>query len=160
MTVAPQTIYAAAATTVATGGTAIIAVFGGFQGGRITNPVTALNQGVATVEPLYVDPTGPPGLMGNTTTVVLQPGQSYHLIPGATSNVWVNAQTSGHSFSAFVIQSAPIYPPTPTPGPFPPVGPVTVQGMLSSYLYTEYNDDEDLQAFVTNYNLLAQQTLD
>jgi hypothetical protein len=37
--------------------------------------------------------------------------------------------------------------------------PVTVQQVIPSYLYWEYSDDSDLQAFVASYNALAQQIL-
>jgi hypothetical protein len=37
--------------------------------------------------------------------------------------------------------------------------PVTVQTVIPSYLYWEYNDDVDLQAFVASYNSIAQQIL-
>lgn len=35
-----------------------------------------------------------------------------------------------------------------------------LQGILPSYLYKEYSDDENLQAFVDSYNMLAQSYLD
>ena len=40
---------------------------------------------------------------------------------------------------------------------FPPSSPTTQTRAVSSYLYKEYDDDDDLQAFVTSYNALAQQ---
>lgn len=43
---------------------------------------------------------------------------------------------------------------------FPPTGPVTVTKTIPAYLYQEYYDDEDLQAFVAAYNNLSQQMLD
>ncbi|WP_199557689.1 hypothetical protein [Enterobacter roggenkampii] len=33
-----------------------------------------------------------------------------------------------------------------------------LEDIIKSYLYTQYNDDDDLQAFVTAYNEMAQQT--
>src|SRR5579859_3473841 len=36
----------------------------------------------------------------------------------------------------------------------------TLQEVIPSYLYVEYNDDEDLQAFVTAFNAIAQQYVD
>lgn len=44
--------------------------------------------------------------------------------------------------------------------PFPPVGPVTLQAVIGSYLYVQYNDDPDLQAFVRSFNELAQNYVD
>lgn len=40
---------------------------------------------------------------------------------------------------------------------FPPSGPTSLQGNIPAYLYNEYNDDSDLQAFWAAYNTLAQQ---
>ncbi len=37
--------------------------------------------------------------------------------------------------------------------------PTTVQEIIPSYLYWEYNDDEDLQAFVDSYNSISQKYL-
>lgn len=39
--------------------------------------------------------------------------------------------------------------------PFPGL-PTTVQNVIKSYLYTQYADDDDLQAFVAAYNSMAQ----
>lgn len=39
---------------------------------------------------------------------------------------------------------------------FPPTGPVTTRLVIPSYLYQQYNDDENLQAFVDAYNEIAQ----
>ncbi len=44
--------------------------------------------------------------------------------------------------------------------PFPPTGPVGMTKIIPSYLYQEYTDDDDLQAFVDAYNGLAQNVLD
>lgn len=43
---------------------------------------------------------------------------------------------------------------------FPPTGPVTVTQTIPSYLYTQYNDDENLIAFVDGYNGMTQTYLD
>ncbi len=43
---------------------------------------------------------------------------------------------------------------------FPPPGPVTLTVVIPSYLYQQYNDDEDLQAFVAAYNGMAQAYVD
>jgi hypothetical protein len=32
-----------------------------------------------------------------------------------------------------------------------------LEDIIKSYLYTQYNDDDDLQAFVTAYNTMAQE---
>lgn len=40
---------------------------------------------------------------------------------------------------------------------FPPSGPTTLTLTIPSYLYTQYADDDSLQAFVVSYNAFAQQ---
>ena len=40
---------------------------------------------------------------------------------------------------------------------FPPLGPTSLQETIPAYLYDQYNDDEDLQAFWAAYNELANQ---
>jgi hypothetical protein len=37
---------------------------------------------------------------------------------------------------------------------------VTLQNIIKSYVYQEYSDDDDVQAFVASYNQIAQQALD
>ena len=46
-----------------------------------------------------------------------------------------------------------------TPQAWPPSGPTTLiaLGGLASYLYQEYNDDDDLQAFIEAFNSIAQE---
>lgn len=39
---------------------------------------------------------------------------------------------------------------------FPPTGPVTALQVIKSYLYQQYSDDDNLQAFVDAFNELAQ----
>ena len=51
-------------------------------------------------------------------------------------------------------------PPAALPAPSIGALPTTIQKIIPSYLYFEYNDDDDLQAFVDSYNLLAQTMLD
>lgn len=43
---------------------------------------------------------------------------------------------------------------------FPPPGPVSVAETIPSYLYVQYADDDDLQAFVAGYNGMAQNYVD
>lgn len=52
----------------------------------------------------------------------------------------------------------PSYPPVPQTGTFPPDGPTTLTelGGMASYLYVQYADDDNLQAFVSAFNELAQ----
>lgn len=44
--------------------------------------------------------------------------------------------------------------------PFPPAGPTTLTAPIPSYLYQEYSDDDDLQAFVAAYNAYMQGFVD
>lgn len=84
---------------VAVGGTPVVAVGAGPNGGFITNPLTATDQGIGGAEPLYVDAVGNAGLAGNGTTFALQPGQTWAIIPGQTTATSVNAASAGHKFS-------------------------------------------------------------
>lgn len=85
---------------VATGGTAVEAIPVNPNGGLITNPLTATDQGITgPAEPIYVNPISPGALSGNGSNFALQPGQSWVVIPGQASSTWVNAATDGHRFS-------------------------------------------------------------
>lgn len=154
------TLYRCAVDRVVFAGTPAVAMNGPLQGGIIVNPQFAADQGLDTVEVLYVDLTGPAALQETETTVPIQPGGVFYVIPGQTTNVWVNAVSAGHKFSGYVIQAPTPYPPTPQPGTFPPSGPTTMTDIIPSYLYKEYDDDDDLQAFVGAYNVLAQSYMD
>jgi hypothetical protein len=70
----------------------------------------------------------------------------------------VNAYTNGHRFTAIAIQPFTSF--SPYIGSFPPIGPTTLQNTIPSYLYKEYDDDQDLQAFVYAYNQISQTYLD
>ena len=149
-----------AATSVATGGLSVVAIYGGVQGGIVWNPAAAADQGLAVAELLYIDPTEPASLFENKTCIGLFPGQFYFVPPGTQTNIWVNAATSGHKFSCVVIQPAVASAPTPIIGVFPPTGPTGLTATLPSYLYQEYTDDDSLQSFVNAYNSLAQEYVD
>lgn len=152
----PFNIIPAATTRIPQGGKAVTAMFGPMLGGIITNPYTAEDQAVDTVEVLWVDlvqdasPT-------NTTSYPLQPGQTYTLPRGDVTSVSVYAETTGHRFSAVVFQPVVPYPPAPQGGTFPPSEPTSLRFTIPSYLYQQYNDDENLQAFVRSYNELSQE---
>lgn len=91
---------------IAVGGTAVIVAGPNPNGGYITNPISAVDQGLpasSAPEPLFIDPTGKPATtQGNGTTFRLEPGQTFELIPGQTTTTSVNAATTGHKFSAVV----------------------------------------------------------
>ncbi len=141
---------------VETGNTPVVVFFAPLQGGLIVNPAYAEDQGIAVAETLFVDIVSPATDGQTSTTIPLQPGQSFTIPPGDTISVSANAATSGHRFSAVAFQNPSPFPPPPQPGPFPPSGPVTVQGTIPSYLYVQYKDDDDCQAFVRSFNEMAQ----
>ena len=85
-------------TTVATGGTAVTAISGPYNGYFIVNPLSATDEGVA-VEPLYVDPTTTATGTGNATNSALAPGQPYYASTPGVGPVSVNAASSGHKFT-------------------------------------------------------------
>ena len=127
--------------------------------GRITNPIN--DQNIPYLETLYISlVSSSPSLYENNTTTALYPGQSMETPANSTFGVYANAATSGHSFSAYYVSLASTYPPAPVPGNFPPSSPTTMTIVIGSYLYKEYDDDDDLQAFVYSYNVLAQRFID
>ena len=150
-------LYKTAVSEIVVGGQAATAMYGPVAGGIITNPAHTVDQGIAVLEPLYIDITAPASLGETITTMPLQPGQTFVVPPGITTNVSVNAKTAGHKFFGIVYQPQTPYPPTPQTGTFPPSGPTTLTGLggMASYLYWQYADDDDLQAFVNAYNGLA-----
>lgn len=42
---------------------------------------------------------------------------------------------------------------------FPPTGPTTLTQVLASYAYQQYSDDDNIQALIAAYNIIAQQYL-
>lgn len=163
MSAAPIRVLPAAAFAVKTGGVPVTAIFGGVAGGFIQNPATAIDEGFGAndpVEVLFIDPSGAPAVLSETATCfALQPGAFWRVPRGQTTQISINAVTSGHRFSAVILQPPP-QPPTPQPGPFPPASQPTVQGIVPSYVYVQYNDDQDVQAFVRSWNEIAQDDLD
>lgn len=86
--------------TSATPGTPVVGIDINQSGGYIVNPITAADQGIAAAEPLYVNQVTGATLQGNGTTIALQPGQSYSVIPNATTPVTVCAASPNHKFTA------------------------------------------------------------
>lgn len=154
------TPYPAVTTKIFAGGTPVIAIFGGVQGGRIINPFNPEDQGISTVEPLYYSFVEDAETAETSNTFPLQPGQWVDIPPGLDHHVSVNAATTGHRFSAYVLQKKPVFPPTPVPGTFPPLAPTSLAKTIPSYLYEQYADDDDLQAFVAAYNEEMQAYID
>jgi hypothetical protein len=156
MTTQPVNLFRGANSSVSVGGTAVIAVYGPAQGGLIVNPQLAGDQGISVAEVLYIDLVNPAVLHQTDTCIPLQPGEYYRVPHGCTTNITVNAATSGHKFSVVTFQPPPV-PVFPDTGGFPPAGPTSLQNTINSYLYIQYNDDDDLQAFVDAYNILTQE---
>ena len=155
----PVTLFHGSASAVITGGTPVVAIHSLVSGGVIWNPVQASDQGIPTAEPLYISEVGSPGLAANQTTFELIPGQFYFATPNSSTGISVNAATSGHKFTAILWQPAP--PPfTQIVGAFPPSGPTGLTTALPAYLYQQYTDDDDLQAFVSAYNAYTQEFVD
>jgi hypothetical protein len=137
----------------------VTAIYGPCLGGFIQNPATARDQGLAQVENLYVDPVNPATTFASVTCVVIAPGQSYQVPVNFGGDLSVTAASSHHRFSGLVIQAPTDFHRSDAYAKglvFPPPGPVTVQQTIPSYLYQQYSDDDDLQAFVNAYNTMAQ----
>src|SRR5215469_3415087 len=143
----------------------------GLNGGFIQNPLTPIDEGLPVAEALYVNLIGPAGTAEGTPTgtVGIQPGQSFIVPP--SSNVWVNAISPGHRFTAYFASPYSVpYPPGLVPGMpgsqslgfpvFPPPGVTGLTKVIPSYLYQEYSDDDDLQGFVAAQNAKQQDYVD
>ena len=162
----PLTPKAGATSVVRVANQPTIAMYGSDGGGLIMNPFLAQDQDIEIPEVLYLNPAGPAviriGDLTNTPAgamMELQPGQAYRVPPGITTPISVNAKTAGHSFVSITYESATL-PATPQTGTFPPLSPVTMTQVIPSYLYQEYQDDGDLQAWVAAYNEYAQNYVD
>lgn len=99
LNVPPVTPVAGLTDVVGVGGTAVTVAPGGINGGYITNPAAAADQGLVAAEDLFVDPVGSAGLGGNGTTFRIPPGGTWAMIPGQTTPTTVNANSSGHQFT-------------------------------------------------------------
>ena len=69
-------------------------------GGYIVNPLLAADQGTAAAVVLFVNQVGPADVQANGTTIALQPGQSYTVIPSTTTPVSVASLSANHKFTA------------------------------------------------------------
>jgi hypothetical protein len=86
--------------TPSTAGQAVNAIDINQAGGYIVNPAAASDQGLPTPEALYVNQVSAAMLQANITTVALQPGQSYTVIPNTTTPVSVASVSPNHKFTA------------------------------------------------------------
>jgi hypothetical protein len=143
------------ATVVFEGGTPIqvsttdLSHFGGF----VANPPTA-------TESLYISLIKVPlfPIVASVDISELRPGQGFIVPPGAP--VWVNAVSSGHAFTSYFLTQPTQYPPSPVAGEALPLAPTGLVDVMYSYLYQQYSDDEDLQAFVAAQNAMQQNYVD
>jgi hypothetical protein len=92
--------------TSATPGSAVIAILANQAGGYIVNPVSAADQGIASPEVLYIDQVSNAVLQANGTTLALQPGQSYTVIPFTSTPVTVSSTSANHKFTAVMWPTA------------------------------------------------------
>jgi hypothetical protein len=155
-------LWPTAVSQVRVGGQPITAIYGPCLGGIITNPRTSAEQGVPALEPLYLNPLGPALAIASGSTIALQPGQSYTVPLNFGGDISVTAATAGHRFSGVVFQPSTDFHRSDfydAGFTFPPPGPVTLQRTIPSYLYQQYTDDDDLQAFVAAYNAMTQSYL-
>lgn len=165
--VGPVTPISGVSTQVITAGTAVLVAAGDAVDGYIINPATIVDQGISTLNVLYVDPTYPATPYVTGTTVAIQPGGRYDFPPNVGTGIWVNSAASGHKFTAVQIIPTSLIPPSQeeldqayVQTNFPPMGPTGVLSPIFSYLYQEYSDDQDLQAFVDAYNSMMQDIVD
>ena len=133
--------------------------------GYIINPPTALDQGLPNLNILYIDPTGPAATSETETTIALQSGQLYTIQSFVKNGIWANSNSSGHKFTAVQIIPLSLLEYRELPGVFPPETATSkplgsVDKPIRSYLYQEYSDDDDLQAFVRAYNEMQQDFVD
>lgn len=146
------------ANTIRTGGNAVIAAYGPMRGGFIENPPSAIDQGIPLPEILYVDLVNQAGTTESSTTFPVQPGSTFSLPANFSGIVSVNALSSGHRFSGVIYQ--PDRGSAPSEADFPPAGNTSLLSALPQYLYQQYDDDEDLLAFVDSFNTMVQEYMD
>jgi hypothetical protein len=86
--------------TAATPGIPVNAIASNQSGGYIVNPLSAADQGLTSAEILFVNQVAPSDVQANGTTIALQPGQSYTVIPNTTTPVSVASLSANHKFTA------------------------------------------------------------
>lgn len=99
MAATPVTPVVGSASAIVTGGTAVTVVPPNPNGGYISNPYSASDQGISVAEWIYVDPVTSAILGSYGTTSGIAPGGSFNIIPGTTLPTTVNAATTGHRFT-------------------------------------------------------------
>lgn len=135
-----------------------IIAYGPMRGGYVMNPLSAVDQGLGSAENLFVSFLGPAATTETATTFSLPPGGVLNFPSGFVGNVYVNALSTGHRFSGIVYQPIPNF--QEDTSAFPPKGQTSLVQALPQYLYQQYNDDEDLLAFVDAFNGIVQSYMD
>lgn len=103
MAAPPVTPVAGLASVTPVGGGPVVAAGPIANGGFLTNPASATDQGLSAPESIYVDPTGAAaGTAANGTTFEIPPGSTWSYIPGQTTTTSVNAPSPSHKFSNIV----------------------------------------------------------
>jgi hypothetical protein len=147
------TPYPLVTSMIATANTPVMITNGLLTGGAIIqNPLDPLDQNLPFVEVLQIDLIDNQGFLKDSYT--LQPGSTYIVPPGFEGTVWANALTEGHRFTGVAL--FPYVPFTPFESIWPPTTYTTALLVLRSYLYQEWNDDDDLIVFVNAYNSMTQ----
>ena len=77
----PTSLYKTVVSKVAEAGVPVTVMYGPVAGGMITNPRYAVDQGLDSVEVLWVDVTGPATLGTSPTSIPLQPAAFGSLAP-------------------------------------------------------------------------------
>jgi hypothetical protein len=83
-----------------TPGEAVFAIGPNQAGGYIVNPLDAADQDQPEALPLYINQVNAATLWANGTTIALQPGQSYAVIPNTLTGVSVASAGAKHKFTA------------------------------------------------------------
>ena len=89
-----------AVVTPSTAGHPVNAIDANQSGGYITNPASAVDQGLPSAESLYVNPVTNATLRATNTTIELKPGQSFFVIPNSTTPVSVASASPNHRFTS------------------------------------------------------------
>jgi hypothetical protein len=83
-----------------TAGQSVAAIDANQAGGYITNPIQPSDQGLGASEPLYVNQVSTATTQANGTTIALQPGETYSIIPYTQTQVNVASASASHMFTA------------------------------------------------------------
>lgn len=136
----------------------VVVARGQTLGGFVVNPMSIEGQGIGIVETLYIDYVNLAATSASGSTFAIQPGGYFSWPASENIRVTVNANTIGHRFSGLIYRPAAGF--KPSTNPFPPSLPTVLAKLIPSYLYQQYFDDDDLQAFIIAFNRQAQLYVD